>query len=241
MTSSHKLALGLPTKLAPYRSDTVYPAMIATTLSQYEYVLICDKSNIRVSGSPQPPCNPTLLKNLTIAPKHISIIFSPEAGGNCVYRMVEIEVHQGQEEWLKVKDKILETFLKHQHNYYQRRMEHIHMPASSNPLICSLQDKLSPLPQLHWFDTFDHPQLAADTFNRTVAVYCNTPIETGACFFVPLASLPEKVEPISIILDVNHFLLAKRKNTRNFCWPNINPFHKRIIQKHGLEGYSLMY
>ncbi|OAD66352.1 hypothetical protein PHYBLDRAFT_175164 [Phycomyces blakesleeanus NRRL 1555(-)] len=53
MTSSHKSALGLPTKLAPYRSDTVYPAMIATTLSQYEYVLICDKSNIRVSGSPQ--------------------------------------------------------------------------------------------------------------------------------------------------------------------------------------------
>ncbi|OAD67848.1 hypothetical protein PHYBLDRAFT_68215 [Phycomyces blakesleeanus NRRL 1555(-)] len=52
MTSSHKSALGLPTKLAPYRSDTVYPAMIATTLSQYEYVLICDKSNIRVSGSP---------------------------------------------------------------------------------------------------------------------------------------------------------------------------------------------
>ncbi|OAD70937.1 hypothetical protein PHYBLDRAFT_63995 [Phycomyces blakesleeanus NRRL 1555(-)] len=46
-------ALGLPTKLAPYRSDTVYPAMIATMLSQYEYVLICDKSNIRVSGSPQ--------------------------------------------------------------------------------------------------------------------------------------------------------------------------------------------
>ncbi|KAL0076159.1 hypothetical protein F4703DRAFT_1798323 [Phycomyces blakesleeanus] len=46
-------ALGLPTKLAPYRSDTVYPAGIATTLSQYEYVLICDKSNIRVSGSPQ--------------------------------------------------------------------------------------------------------------------------------------------------------------------------------------------
>ncbi|OAD66376.1 hypothetical protein PHYBLDRAFT_70836 [Phycomyces blakesleeanus NRRL 1555(-)] len=27
--------------------------MIATMLSQYEYVLICDKSNIRVSGSPQ--------------------------------------------------------------------------------------------------------------------------------------------------------------------------------------------
>ncbi|OAD68747.1 hypothetical protein PHYBLDRAFT_63348 [Phycomyces blakesleeanus NRRL 1555(-)] len=55
MTSSHKSALGLPTKLAPYRSDTVYPAMIATTLSQYEYVLICDKSNIRVSGSPHYP------------------------------------------------------------------------------------------------------------------------------------------------------------------------------------------
>ncbi|OAD80288.1 hypothetical protein PHYBLDRAFT_160935 [Phycomyces blakesleeanus NRRL 1555(-)] len=27
MTSSHKSALGLPTKLAPYRSDTVYPAL----------------------------------------------------------------------------------------------------------------------------------------------------------------------------------------------------------------------
>ncbi|OAD66901.1 hypothetical protein PHYBLDRAFT_74201 [Phycomyces blakesleeanus NRRL 1555(-)] len=45
--------LVLSTNLAPYRYDTVYPAMIATMLSQYEYVLICDKSNIQVSGSPQ--------------------------------------------------------------------------------------------------------------------------------------------------------------------------------------------
>ncbi|OAD66904.1 hypothetical protein PHYBLDRAFT_174619 [Phycomyces blakesleeanus NRRL 1555(-)] len=46
-------ALVLSTNLAPYRYDTVYPAMIATTLSQYEYVLICDKSNIQVSELPQ--------------------------------------------------------------------------------------------------------------------------------------------------------------------------------------------
>ncbi|OAD73710.1 hypothetical protein PHYBLDRAFT_168146 [Phycomyces blakesleeanus NRRL 1555(-)] len=71
MTSSHKSALGLPTKLAPYRSDTVYPAMIATMLSQYEYVLICDKSNIRVSGSPHFCVGVTI-----IASSHKSYLFS---------------------------------------------------------------------------------------------------------------------------------------------------------------------
>ncbi|OAD71048.1 hypothetical protein PHYBLDRAFT_148268 [Phycomyces blakesleeanus NRRL 1555(-)] len=73
-------------------------------------------------------CDPTLLINLTIAPKHISTIFSPEANGNC------------------------------------GRIEHGNMPASNNPLICSLQDKRSPLPQQHWFGTIDHPQLVANTF-----------------------------------------------------------------------------
>ncbi|OAD66767.1 hypothetical protein PHYBLDRAFT_70243 [Phycomyces blakesleeanus NRRL 1555(-)] len=66
MTSSHKSALGLPTKLASYQSDTVYLAMIATTLSQYEYVLICDKSNIRVSGSPHVVLIKLINKLLTI-------------------------------------------------------------------------------------------------------------------------------------------------------------------------------
>ncbi|OAD75552.1 hypothetical protein PHYBLDRAFT_166788 [Phycomyces blakesleeanus NRRL 1555(-)] len=187
------------------------------------------------------PCDPTLLTNLTIAPKHISTIFSPEADRNCGYRAIAMEVYQDQEEWSKVKDKMLETFLKHQNNYYHGRMEHGNMPASNNPLIHSLQDKCSPLPQQHWFGTIDHPQLVANIFSRAVAVYWNTPIETGYCLFVSFATLPEKVEPIIIILDINHFLLAKHKNTRNFCWPKINPFHKRIIQKHGLEDYSLMY
>ncbi|OAD71533.1 hypothetical protein PHYBLDRAFT_72109 [Phycomyces blakesleeanus NRRL 1555(-)] len=112
-----------------------------------------------------------------------------------------MEVYQDQEEWSKVKDKMLETFLKHQNNYYHGRMEHGNMPASNNPLIRSLQDKRSPLPQQHWFGTIDHPQLVANTFSRAVAVYWNTPIETGDCLFVPFATLPEKVEPIIIILD----------------------------------------
>ncbi|OAD76498.1 hypothetical protein PHYBLDRAFT_165024 [Phycomyces blakesleeanus NRRL 1555(-)] len=152
------------------------------------------------------PCNPTLLTNLTIAPKHISTIFSPEADGNCGYRAIAMEVYQDQEEWSKVKDKMLETFLKHQNNYYHGRMEHGNMSASNNPLIRSLQDKRSPLPQQHWFGTIDHPQLVADTFSRAVAVYWNTPIETGDCLFVPFATLPEKVEPIIIILDFFNLL-----------------------------------
>ncbi|OAD72427.1 hypothetical protein PHYBLDRAFT_146616 [Phycomyces blakesleeanus NRRL 1555(-)] len=159
------------------------------------------------------PCDPTLLTNLTIAPKHISTIFSPEADGNCGYRAIAMEVYQDQEEWSKVKDKMLETFLKHQNNYYHGRMEHGNMPASNNPLIRSLQDKRSPLPQQHWFSTIDHSQLVANIFSRAVAVYWNTPIETGDCLFVPFATLSEKVEPIIIILDINHFLFAKRKNT----------------------------
>ncbi|OAD78866.1 hypothetical protein PHYBLDRAFT_140919 [Phycomyces blakesleeanus NRRL 1555(-)] len=151
-------------------------------------------------------CDPTLLTNLTIAPKHISTIFSPEADGNCGYRAIAMEVYQDQEEWSKVKDKMLETFLKHQNNYYHGRMEHGNMPASNNPLIRSLQDKRSPLPQQHWFSTIDHPQLVANTFSRAVAVYWNTPIETGDCLFVPFATLPEKVEPIIIILDFFNLL-----------------------------------
>ncbi|OAD75697.1 hypothetical protein PHYBLDRAFT_143948 [Phycomyces blakesleeanus NRRL 1555(-)] len=154
------------------------------------------------------PCDSTLLTNLTIAPKHISTIFSPEADGNCGYRAIAMEVYQDQEEWSKVKDKMLETFLKHQNNYYHGRMEHGNMPASNNPLIRSLQDKRSPLPQQHWFGTINHPQLVADTFSRAVAVYWNTPIETGDCLFIPFATLPEKVEPIIIILDTTTAVAA---------------------------------
>ncbi|OAD75529.1 hypothetical protein PHYBLDRAFT_166766 [Phycomyces blakesleeanus NRRL 1555(-)] len=157
------------------------------------------------------PCDPTLLTNLTIAPKHISTIFSPEEDGNCGYRAIAMEVYQDQEEWSKVKDKMLETFLKHQNNYYHGRIEHGNMPASNNPLIRSLQDKRSPLPQQHWLGTIDHPQLVTDTFSRAVAVYWNTPIETGDCLFVPFATLPEKVEPIIIILDC-------------CCWHFVNVF-----------------
>ncbi|OAD66969.1 hypothetical protein PHYBLDRAFT_151909 [Phycomyces blakesleeanus NRRL 1555(-)] len=62
-------------------------------------------------------------------------------------------------------------------------MEHGHMPASTNSLIISLQDKHSPLPQQHWFGTIDYPQLVANAYNRTVAIYWNTPRETGNCLF----------------------------------------------------------
>ncbi|OAD67111.1 hypothetical protein PHYBLDRAFT_174497 [Phycomyces blakesleeanus NRRL 1555(-)] len=138
------------------------------------------------------PCDSTLLTNLTIPPKHILTSFSSEADGNCGYSMIAMEVYQDQEEWSKVEDKMLETFLKHQHNYYHGRMEHGNMSASNSPLICSLQDKRSPLPQQHWFGTIDHPQLVADTFSRTVAVYWNISTETDDCLFVPFATLPEK-------------------------------------------------
>ncbi|OAD65762.1 hypothetical protein PHYBLDRAFT_74017 [Phycomyces blakesleeanus NRRL 1555(-)] len=40
MTSSHKLALGLPTKLAPYRSDTVYPAPLLLISIESHHLLI---------------------------------------------------------------------------------------------------------------------------------------------------------------------------------------------------------
>ncbi|OAD67050.1 hypothetical protein PHYBLDRAFT_174758 [Phycomyces blakesleeanus NRRL 1555(-)] len=43
------------------------------------------------------PCDLTLLTNFTIAPKHISTIFSPEADGNCGYRAIAMEVYQDQE------------------------------------------------------------------------------------------------------------------------------------------------
>ncbi|OAD68832.1 hypothetical protein PHYBLDRAFT_172691 [Phycomyces blakesleeanus NRRL 1555(-)] len=174
------------------------------------------------------PCDYTLLTNLTIAPHQISQIFSPEADGNCGYRAIAMEVYQNQKRWPEVKDKMLENYLKYQHTHYQGRMEHGHMPASTNPLIISLQDKRSPLPQQHWFGTIDHSQLLANAYNRTVAVYWNTSRETGDCLFVPFITTPDRFEPIILILDINHFLLAKRKPTRNFNWRQINPFHKAI-------------
>ncbi|OAD65674.1 hypothetical protein PHYBLDRAFT_175852 [Phycomyces blakesleeanus NRRL 1555(-)] len=180
------------------------------------------------------PIDHTILTNLTIAPKHITKVFSPEADGNCGYRAIAMEIYQDQKKWLEVKENMLEAYLKYQHTYYQGRMENGNMPASTNPLIIILKDKRSPLPQQHWFGTIDHPQLAADVFNRSVAVYWNTPRETGDCLFVPLTTTPEKFEPIIIILYINHFLLAKRKPIRNFTWPKINPFHKAIVKRYGL-------
>ncbi|OAD80081.1 hypothetical protein PHYBLDRAFT_163130 [Phycomyces blakesleeanus NRRL 1555(-)] len=117
------------------------------------------------------PIDHTILTNLTIAPKHITEVFSPEADGNCGYQAIAIEIYQDQEKWSEVKENMLEAYLKYQHIYYQGRMENGNMPASTNPLIISLKDKRSPLPQQHWFGTIDHLQLVADGFNRSVAVY----------------------------------------------------------------------
>ncbi|OAD74844.1 hypothetical protein PHYBLDRAFT_144204 [Phycomyces blakesleeanus NRRL 1555(-)] len=152
-----------------------------------------------------------------------------------------MEIYQDQKKWPEVKENMLEAYLKYQHTYYQGGMENDNMPATTNPLTISLKDKRSPLPQQHWFGTIDHPQLVADTFNRSVAVYWNTPRETGDCLFVSLTTTPEKFEPIIIILDINHFLLAKRKPIRNFIWPEINPFHKVIVKRYGLSNNSIMY
>ncbi|OAD68831.1 hypothetical protein PHYBLDRAFT_149842 [Phycomyces blakesleeanus NRRL 1555(-)] len=80
------------------------------------------------------PCDPTLLTNLTIVPKHISTIFSLEADRNCGYRAIAMEAYQNQKE-----------------------MKHGNMSASNNPLIRSLQDKLLPLPQQYWFGTINYP------------------------------------------------------------------------------------
>ncbi|OAD66176.1 hypothetical protein PHYBLDRAFT_175471 [Phycomyces blakesleeanus NRRL 1555(-)] len=49
--------------------------------------------------------------------------------------------------------------------------KHGNMSASNNPLIRSLQDKHSPLPQQYWFGTINHPQLVADTFSRAVTFF----------------------------------------------------------------------
>ncbi|OAD68482.1 hypothetical protein PHYBLDRAFT_173472 [Phycomyces blakesleeanus NRRL 1555(-)] len=123
----------------------------------------------------------------------------------------------------------------------ERRMKNDNMSASTNPLIISLKNKRSPLPQQHWVGTIDHPQLVADAFNRSIDIYWNTPRETENCLFVPLTTTPEKLEPIIIVLDINHFLLAKRKPIRDFTWPKINPFHKAIVKRYCLSNNSIIY
>ncbi|OAD69444.1 hypothetical protein PHYBLDRAFT_172083 [Phycomyces blakesleeanus NRRL 1555(-)] len=186
------------------------------------------------------PIDRSTFDNLTILPRHISDIFSPESDGNCGYRAVAMEVYQDQEKWPIVKDEMLKTFLKYRGTYYEGRMDNGNRLTSMDSLIISLQDKSSPLPDRHWFGIVDHPQLVADTFNRSVAIYWKTPRVTGDCLFVPLLTIPDKIEPMIIILADNHFLLAKRKNTRSYPWPPINPFHKSIVQRHKLEDFSVI-
>ncbi|CAO3700969.1 unnamed protein product [Rhizopus microsporus] len=103
-----------------------------------------------------------------------------------------------------------------------------------------LSCNLSPCPVDYWFNTIDHPEIAADAFGRAIAVFSkssiNGAIHTGSTLFVPFATEPANMAVISIFLCHSHFYLVQAATTKTgrqtkLPLPLINPYHAAVIIK----------
>ncbi|KAL0087975.1 hypothetical protein J3Q64DRAFT_1469954 [Phycomyces blakesleeanus] len=183
------------------------------------------------------------LKNLDITPDRLTKVTVPKADGNCGFRAVAIAIYNNEEEWPKVKDKMLKKYLEYRDTFYKTRIDSSHESFSRPPMAEILKDKNSPLPTKHWFDTMDCPQIVADTFKYAVALYNENHVKEGNnTLFLPFKSQPIQREPIILYLQNSHFVLVERKpSTARMRWPTINLYHKNIVSQNHFADFSLVY
>ncbi|KAI9028988.1 hypothetical protein CLU79DRAFT_522744 [Phycomyces nitens] len=195
-------------------------------------VMICGPESVRAS-----------LKDLALAPEKVSRIIVPKADGNCGFRAIGLAIYKDEEKWPEVKDRMLAKYLQYRDTFYKKRIDSSHDCFNRPSMMDILQDKSTPLPTKHWFDTMDCPQIVADTFDYAVVVYNeNHKKECNNTLFLPFASQPVQREPIILYLQNSHFILVERKQTSTrMRWPAINLYHKNIVQQNHFPDFSLVY
>jgi hypothetical protein len=129
---------------------------------------------------------------------------------------------------------MLQTFIKYKNTLYANRVD------DSDSLEKGLSYDLSPCPLDYWFNTIDHPHLAADAFDRATEVFSkasiNGEIHTSNNLFVSFVTEPTNMAVISIFLCHSHFYLIQAATTKTgrqtkLPLPTINPYHKAVTKK----------
>lgn len=92
----------------------------------------------------------------------IAAIHSVGADGNCGFRAVAFEVYNDQSRWIKVKQQMLQTYLKY-HNTLYKPVEENAVEFEKIKMIRRLNSTKSPClnyeDQVLWFNTFSCPHL----------------------------------------------------------------------------------
>ncbi|CEG85030.1 hypothetical protein RMATCC62417_18765 [Rhizopus microsporus] len=91
-----------------------------------------------------------------------------------------------QSRWQEVKEQMLQTYKKYKNTLYANKVD------DSDSFEKDLSCNLSPCPVDYWLNTIDHPQIAADTFGRVIAVFSkasiNGAIHISSNLFVQFAT-----------------------------------------------------
>lgn len=104
----------------------------------------------------------------------VAAIHSVGADGNCGFRAVAFDVYKDKKKWVKVKQDMLQTYLKYKDTLYQAVGTDTVVKYEEQKMMAKLKSTLSPCLgkdyEHMWFSTFTCPQVVADTYQRPVIV-----------------------------------------------------------------------
>jgi hypothetical protein len=138
--------------------------------------------------------------------------------GQCGFRCLAAAVYGSEEDWKVVKSTMflqLATYME----FYDELF------GQDNRLMSVLQHLESPCSENLWFYTPDCAQLAADTFQRTIAIF-DLERPDYSLLYIPIMTACKDLLPIGLCLRANHFQLATFSETdmeTDYRWPTISP------------------
>ncbi|ORE04532.1 hypothetical protein BCV72DRAFT_312636 [Rhizopus microsporus var. microsporus] len=161
-------------------------------------------------------------------------VYSPDKAENCGFRTISMVTFSDQNRWQEVKALMMKTYNKYKDTLYANRVD------DGGSFEKGLSCNLSLCPVDYWFNTIDHPQIAADAFGRAIVAFSKTSVDDTphiqSSLFVPFVTNPMNMAAISIFLCHSHFYLIQAATTKTgrqtkLPLPLINPYHKAAIKK----------
>lgn len=194
----------------------------------------------------------------------VAAIHSVGADGNCGFRAVALEVYHDQSKWIKVKQDMLEIYLRYCNTLY-KPVDEAAIDSERAKMIRRLNSVKSPCLKEEdyplWFSTFSCPQVVADAYQRPVILYTYVNYKlkkTGemkendeAQVFFPLVNMEmaNANKPIALLLSESHFYSVEFCRTptgrmKKFDKPALNLDHHRLRQLYPeicVQDYSVLY
>ncbi|KAI9478176.1 MAG: hypothetical protein EXX96DRAFT_239107 [Benjaminiella poitrasii] len=166
----------------------------------------------------------------------MQLVLNPVGDGNCGFRCIAHAIYGDENVKFRVKQEMKDWYEIKYDQIYKGRVDADSVSRTLNNFDeCLSVDS--------WFDSVDCPQIAADLYNRAIAVYSET---AGNTLFLPFRSeIPESNKPIVLYLSQTQtkhwYLISYQLKIRKIVWPSISSLYKPVRIKLGLEYRSIMY